>query len=88
MIKNFDEFISYQETIEEGKVKNIAIAASIAMNLIFGAKYLKNHQIQVFQVHFLRLVFPEMFRFCKAINLKKPIVRVIHIIQVMRSLVL
>ena len=44
MIKNFDEFISYQETIEEGKVKNIAIAASIAMNLIFGAKYLKNHQ--------------------------------------------
>ena len=30
MIKNFDEFISYQETIEEGKVKNIAIAAGVS----------------------------------------------------------
>ena len=50
MIKNFDEFISYQETIEEGKVKNIAIAASIAMNLIFGAKYLKNHQLERYSI--------------------------------------
>lgn len=50
MIKKFDEFISYKETIEEGKVKNIALAASIAMNLIFGANYLKNHNLEKYSV--------------------------------------
>lgn len=43
MIKSFDEFVSERETIEEGKLKDIALAASVAANLLFGVQYFRNH---------------------------------------------
>jgi len=43
MVKTFDEFVLEQETLEEGKLKNIVLATSLAANLLFGANYLKNH---------------------------------------------
>lgn len=48
MIKKFDEFVfdlenQKQENIEEGKLKNIILATSIASNLMFGYKFLEKH---------------------------------------------